>query len=153
MLKFFFTNICRFQSKHEEDKRNALLSYNLIDKKQFFQVPPNLTYIEAAVNALQTTNESKWPCSREEELRWKRESSIQEATLPIYKCGPSQDLSCSLMLTISPWCLFINSTGCTIRLRNRAEKESCIVEPNGVIMPFQVEVRNFFVCLVFFHKT
>ncbi|XP_063704154.1 intermembrane lipid transfer protein VPS13B [Culicoides brevitarsis] len=128
-----------FKSLYDEDKRRALLSYKLIDAKQFFQVPPTFKNIENAIKLLQTETSANWPCKREEELRWNRENSFQEGTLPIYKCGPAQELSCSLMLTISPWALFINSTGVSIRLKSVDGKESCLIEPNNVVMPFSVE--------------
>lgn len=128
-----------FKSIYDEDKRNALLSYQLVDKKNFFKIPSKFGSIEAAIEGMKEPIATSWPCSREEELRWSRENSFQEATLPVYKCGPSHELSCALMMTISPWCLFINSTGCEVRLTSRNGVDSCLIQPNNVVMPFSVQ--------------
>ncbi|XP_055587583.1 intermembrane lipid transfer protein VPS13B [Uranotaenia lowii] len=122
-----------------EDKQKALLSYRLIDGRSFFQVPERFKTIENAIELLQQNHKLPWPCSREEELRWKRENSIQEATLPIYHCSAAHELSCSLMLSISPWCFFINQLGCPVRLKNYETQEVNIVEANNIVMPSYIE--------------
>lgn len=82
-------------------------------------------------------NEIKWPCSREEEQRWLRNSTKDDVTLPIYKCSLSRELSCSLMLNISPWCLFLNSTGIDVKITS--ENLNKEMEPNNVLMPFFIK--------------
>ncbi|XP_053671577.1 intermembrane lipid transfer protein VPS13B [Anopheles nili] len=130
-----------FTSPHGEDKRKALLSYRLIDGKTFFQVPVRFRSIEAALDALQTGQRlPNWPCSREEELRWRRENSIQEATFPLYHCSTSYEMSCCLMLNIAPWAHFINQLGCEVRLKNCTSSDTNIIAPNSIIMPIHVEV-------------
>ncbi|XP_053661509.1 intermembrane lipid transfer protein VPS13B [Anopheles marshallii] len=129
-----------FNSPHGEDKRKALLSYRLIDGKTFFQVPTRFRNIENALIALRNGRQlPNWPCSREEELRWRRENSIQEATFPLYHCSAAYEMSCCLMLNIAPWALFINQLGCEVRLRNYSTSDVNIVAPNSIIMPFHVE--------------
>uniref|UniRef100_A0A675B3R5 Chorein N-terminal domain-containing protein n=2 Tax=Anopheles darlingi TaxID=43151 RepID=A0A675B3R5_ANODA len=127
-----------FNSLHGEDKRKALLSYRLIDGKSFFQVPARLRSVEAALDALKVAQQlsSGWPCSREEEQRWRRENSIQEATFPVYHCSPAFEMSCCLMLSIAPWALFINQLGCEVRLKsNTVNHDTNIIAPNSIIMP------------------
>uniref|UniRef100_A0A182WW13 Chorein N-terminal domain-containing protein n=1 Tax=Anopheles quadriannulatus TaxID=34691 RepID=A0A182WW13_ANOQN len=129
-----------FNSPHGEDKRKALLSYRLIDGKTFFQVPARFRNIENALLALRNSQRTpEWPCSREEELRWRRENSIQEATFPLYHCSAAYEMSCCLMLNIAPWALFINQLGCEVRLRNHTTNDVNIIAPNSIIMPFHVE--------------
>uniref|UniRef100_A0A182YLN0 Chorein N-terminal domain-containing protein n=1 Tax=Anopheles stephensi TaxID=30069 RepID=A0A182YLN0_ANOST len=129
-----------FNSPRGEDKRKALLSYRLIDGKTFFQVPARFRNVESALEALRTGRRlPDWPCSREEELRWRRENSIQEATFPLYHCSAAYELSCCLMLSIAPWALFINQLGCEVRLRNLTTSDVNIIAPNSIVMPFHVE--------------
>uniref|UniRef100_A0A182JVY1 Vacuolar protein sorting-associated protein 13B n=1 Tax=Anopheles christyi TaxID=43041 RepID=A0A182JVY1_9DIPT len=129
-----------FNSPHGEDKRKALLSYRLVDGKTFFQVPTRFRTIENALVALRNSQRTpEWPCSREEELRWRRENSIQEATFPLYHCSAAYEMSCCLMLNIAPWALFINQLGCEVRLRNYTTNDVNIIAPNSIIMPFHVE--------------
>ncbi|XP_052863734.1 intermembrane lipid transfer protein VPS13B [Anopheles cruzii] len=129
-----------FNSLHGEDKRKALLSYRLIDGKTFFQVPARLRSVEAALAALKAAQcDSGWPCSREEELRCRRENSIQEATFPLYHCSAAYEMSCCLMLSIAPWALFINQLGCEVRLRSGNSNDTNIIAPNSIIMPVHVE--------------
>ena len=59
--------------------------------------------------------------------------------MPNYKCSAASDISCSLMLNIAPWCLFINSLGCQVKLKNTTNDDSCQIEPNNIIMPFYIE--------------
>lgn len=132
-----------FKSHHGEDKRKARLTYQLVDRKEFFKVPPQFQSIDHAIEALKADETLRWPCGREEELRCFRENSFQESTLPLFKCGPASELSCSLMMTVSPWCLFINSTANDVRLASSDGSEKCIVESNHLVMPFSVE--NYFV--------
>ncbi|XP_065088861.1 intermembrane lipid transfer protein VPS13B [Ochlerotatus camptorhynchus] len=129
-----------FNALHGEDKRKALLSYRLIDGRSFFQVPERFKTVEAAIEMLQKNHTLNWPCSREDELRWKRENSIQEATLPLYHCSAAHELSCCLMLSIAPWCLFINQLGCQVRIKNYTTNELNIVEPNNILMPQYIEL-------------
>nr|XP_029723384.1 vacuolar protein sorting-associated protein 13B-like [Aedes albopictus] len=129
-----------FNALHGEDKRKALLSYRLIDGRSFFQVPDRFKTVEAAIEMLQKNHSLPWPCSREDELRSKRENSIQEATLPLYHCSAAHELSCCLMLSISPWCLFINQLGCQVRIKNYTTNETNIIEPNNILMPQYIEV-------------
>ncbi|XP_021693609.1 vacuolar protein sorting-associated protein 13B [Aedes aegypti] len=129
-----------FNALHGEDKRKALLSYRLIDGRSFFQVPDRFKTVESAIEMLQKNHTLNWPCSREDELRWKRENSIQEATLPLYHCSAAHELSCCLMLSIAPWCLFINQLGCQVRIKNYTTNEQNIVEPNNILMPQYIEV-------------
>ncbi|XP_058811887.1 intermembrane lipid transfer protein VPS13B [Topomyia yanbarensis] len=128
-----------FKSPHGEDKRKAMLSYRLVDGRSFFQVPEHFRTVETAIETLQKCHRMQWPCSREDELRWKRDNSIQEATLPLYRCAAAHELSCCLMLSIAPWCLFINQLGCRVRLKNYTTDEINIVEPNNIVMPAYIE--------------
>ncbi|XP_053682005.1 intermembrane lipid transfer protein VPS13B [Sabethes cyaneus] len=129
-----------FNSPHGEDRRKALLSYRLIEGRSFFQVPERFRKVESAIEMLQKSHKLHWPCSREDELRWKRENAIQEATLPLYHCAAAHEMSCCLMLSIVPWCLLINQLGCSIRLKNCSTGEMDIVEPNNIVMPHYMEV-------------
>lgn len=128
-----------FKSHHGEDKRRARLGYQLIDRKEFFKVPPQYHNIDMALAALKEEHNIRWPCDREEELRCYRENPFQEATLPLFKYGPAHELSCSLMMTVSPWCLFLNSTACDVRLKDRDATETCVIEAGNIVMPFNVE--------------
>ncbi|XP_055618736.1 intermembrane lipid transfer protein VPS13B [Toxorhynchites rutilus septentrionalis] len=128
-----------FYSPHGEDKRRALLSYRIIDGRTFFQVPERFKKVENAISMLQNCHIPNWPCSREDELRCKRENSIQEATFPLYNCSAPHELSCCLMLSIAPWCLFINKLGCQVRVKNFVTNEVDIVEPNNIVMPHYIE--------------
>lgn len=80
-------------------------------------------------------------------LRQHRENSFQESTMPIYQFAahPPDDLSCSLMLTLAPWTLFINSTACLVKLINFVDKNSCFVTANDIVMPFFISVKNFII--------
>ncbi|XP_055526290.1 intermembrane lipid transfer protein VPS13B [Wyeomyia smithii] len=129
-----------FNSPHGEDRRKALLSYRLIEGRSFFQVPERFRVVENAIAMLQKSHELNWPCSREDELRWKRENAIQEATLPLYHCAAAHELSCCLMLSIVPWCLLINQLGCSIRIKNCSTSEMNIVEPNNIVMPYYMDI-------------
>uniref|UniRef100_A0AAG5CN30 Chorein N-terminal domain-containing protein n=1 Tax=Anopheles atroparvus TaxID=41427 RepID=A0AAG5CN30_ANOAO len=130
-----------FNSPHGEDKRKALLSYRLIDGKTFFQVPPRFRSIENVLEAIRASQrQTSWPCSREEEQRWRRENSIQEATFPLYHCSAANEMSCCLKLNIAPWALFINQLGCEVRLKNCSTTDTNIIAPNSIVMPFHVEV-------------
>jgi hypothetical protein len=40
----------------------------MIDKKQFFCIPEKLTKIDHAIESLMKKEETRWPCSREEEV-------------------------------------------------------------------------------------
>lgn len=131
--------ISSFNSPHGEDKRKALLSYRLIDGRTFFQVPDRFKTVEAAIGMLRKSHSVPWPCSREEELRWRRENSIQEATFPLYNCSAAHELSCCLMLSIAPWALFINQLGCPVRVRNCDSYEVNLIEPNNIVMPHYIE--------------
>lgn len=44
------------------------------------------------------------------------------------------------MLSIAPWCLFINQLGCQVRIKNYTTNEQNIVEPNNILMPQYIEV-------------
>ncbi|XP_062558103.1 intermembrane lipid transfer protein VPS13B [Armigeres subalbatus] len=129
-----------FNALHGEDKRKALLSYRLVNGRSFFQVPDRFKTVETAIEMLQKNHSPSWPCSREDELRCKRDNSIQEATLPLYHCSAAHELSCCLMLSIAPWCLFINQLGCQVRIKNFTTNELNIVEPNNILMPQYIEI-------------
>lgn len=137
-----------FSSPHEdEDKRKALLSYNFVDKNTFYTIPEKYSTIENAIAMLGKPIATEWPCSREEEIRTYRDNTYQDITMPVYNCSSSHDLSCALMLNISPWCLFINSLEYNIRLKNVSDDETCIIEKQNIVMPFFIKVKT----IVFFH--
>lgn len=67
LLMFIFLSNS-FNSLHGEDKRTALLSYKIIDKNNFFNIPKEYTDIDKINEELDNTNEINWPCSRDEEV-------------------------------------------------------------------------------------
>lgn len=73
-------------------------------------------------------------------LRWHRFVTQQDPIVPIFKCIPSRELSSSLMLDVTTWCLFINSIGCTIQLINSTDRSCCIVHSNNIAMPLPIAV-------------
>lgn len=46
------------------------------------------------------------------------------------------------MLDVRPWCLFINSIGCTIQLNNSTDSHCCTIHSNNIAMPFEITVRE-----------
>lgn len=127
-----------------EEKNKITLSYKFIDKNSFFRIPEEYSDISKAIEKLELMHEENWPCDREEELRVKRENTVNGATLPLYSFSSPhpEELSCSLMLTLAPWCLVINSTGCMVKLTNLNDKSECLVEPNNTTMPFHITVSR-----------
>jgi hypothetical protein len=63
LIKFFHSF-----SSNNEDKKKVQLSYNLVDKKSFYEISKEFLDINAAIEALEKAIEEKWPCSREEEV-------------------------------------------------------------------------------------
>lgn len=49
-------------------------------------------------------------------------------------------LSCSLKVTLSPWCMITNSTGCLIKLTNLSSKEENLIEANEILVPSHIQV-------------
>lgn len=136
-----FHVLLRFISPHGEDKNRALLSYKLIDKNEFFPIPPELNTIDKVLCKLENPKKITWPCSREEEQRWEREVTKSLTAMPIYNCSASEELSCSLTLNIMPWCLFINSTGSDIKIAESENFTSTVITSNSVAMSFYISVR------------
>lgn len=62
--------------------------------------------------------------------------------MPIFNCSTSKELSCSLMLSIAPWCLLINSTGMNIKVCDNESNNCNIVPSNNISMPFFIPVSN-----------
>lgn len=52
-------------------------------------------------------------------------------------------LSCSLVLTLMPWCMMANSTGSLIKITNLSSNEFCFVEANDILIPFYIKVSYF----------
>lgn len=120
------------------DKWKTVLSYKAIDRKSFFSIPERFRTIHEIIKELEKTEELKWPCAKEEELSLERPATLQKSALPLYKFSPSRELSCSLMMDVLPWCLFINSIGCEIKLINSTDSGSYSIEPNHIAMPFMI---------------
>ncbi|GAB0097728.1 hypothetical protein DMENIID0001_133940 [Sergentomyia squamirostris] len=127
----------KFLSPLGEDRRDVLLSYRAIDKNVIF--PETTQSIEKILEMLENClNEMKtqWPGVREEEQLIDRKVKNQGATVPIYKFSKNHPISNSLMLEISPWCIFINSTEFDVRITSQDEKLSTVVGSNELTMPF-----------------
>lgn len=116
------------------------MSYRAVDPNKFFAENEKFSEIDGATVLLEKPYEINWPCSREEELRWHRNVTQQDPTMPIFKCLPSRELSSSLMLDVVPWCLFINSIGCTVQLINTTDSNCCLIHSNNIAMPFVISV-------------
>lgn len=43
------------------------------------------------------------------------------------------------MLNISPWCLFINSTGVKVKLLSSDRQRTCLIDSNHIGMPFVIQ--------------
>lgn len=116
----------------------TVLSYKSVDRKSLFSIPERLKSINDILKELEKPEEIKWPYANEEERSLDRLSTPQRSALPLYKFSPSRDLSCSLLLDVLPWCLFINSIGCDIKLINSTDGNSYIIEPNYIGTPFMI---------------
>ncbi|CRL05825.1 CLUMA_CG018852, isoform A [Clunio marinus] len=118
----------------------VMLSYKLINRNSFFKIPDEYSDINRAVEKFETTFDERWPCGRDEEFRVLRDVTSNGPTLPVYHLSSQnpEDLSCSLMLTLAPWCSIINSSGYAIKLINFVTKEVCSVDVNAVAMPFYI---------------
>lgn len=62
------------------------------------------------------------------------------SAMPLYKFTASRELSCSLLLDVLPWCLFINAMGVDIKITNSAENVSCPIESNHIAVPVMITV-------------
>ncbi|XP_059611224.1 intermembrane lipid transfer protein VPS13B [Phlebotomus argentipes] len=128
----------KFVSAHGEDRRDVMLSYRAIEKNMIFQGVNQGDFdkmIESLENCL-VEPKSSWPCAREEELLWERKVKNQGATIPIYKFSASHPNSNCLMLEVSSWCLFINSTEFETKLTSWDDKQSTTARSNDVTMLF-----------------
>lgn len=70
--------------------------------------------------------------------------NLNGPTLPVYHLSSQspEELSCSLMLTLAPWCSIINSTGRSIKVTNLTSNEFCTVDANNIAMPFHINVSS-----------
>jgi len=124
-----------------------MLSYKAIEKNNFFKMPKKNLSITNIIEELENIDTTQWPCSREEELRCYRETLFNNTinyTTPLYNISPSKYLSCSLMLNVLPWALFINSTNYDIKLVHEnlsSTSDTCIIKANNIGMPFMIIVR------------
>jgi hypothetical protein len=61
----------------------------------------------------------------------------------LYELSPHEQdsISCSLMLTLIPWCIFINSSGSVVKLTNISTNEVCLMGANDMNIPFYIEVN------------
>jgi hypothetical protein len=76
------------------------------------------------------------------QFRCERDVTHNGPILPLYHLSSQtpEELSCSLMLTLAPWCSVINSTGYLVKLKNLTSTDECLVEVNDVAMPFYINV-------------
>uniref|UniRef100_A0A1B0CVH0 Uncharacterized protein n=2 Tax=Lutzomyia longipalpis TaxID=7200 RepID=A0A1B0CVH0_LUTLO len=129
----------KFISPHGEDRRDVLLSYRAIEKNVIFHgnfSGDDVSKTAQSLEACLTEPKSTWPCSRDEELACDRKVKNQGATVPIYKFSASHEKSNSLMLEVSSWCLFINSTEFDVRIASLDDKISTNIRSNDIAMLF-----------------
>ncbi|KAL7023795.1 hypothetical protein ACKWTF_012787 [Chironomus riparius] len=117
------------------------LSYNLVNKNTFFKIPDEYSDIPKAIEKLEENKEFQWPCSRDEEHQIERKFAMNEKITTLYELSSHEldGLCCSLMLTIIPSCIFINSSGIRIKIINCVTNEECFLESNYVTIPFYIE--------------
>lgn len=90
------------------------------------------------ITELEKPQKINWPSALDNELRVLRKTTSQHCpTVPLYKCFASRELSCSLMLDVVPWCLFINSTDVDILLQTMDDQLT--IEGNSIAMPFLLD--------------
>uniref|UniRef100_A0A6B2EK58 Putative vacuolar protein n=1 Tax=Phlebotomus kandelakii TaxID=1109342 RepID=A0A6B2EK58_9DIPT len=129
----------KFISAHGEDRRDVLLSYRAIEKNMVFQGSVQGEDFGRMIDSLEgylAEPKSSWPCRREEEVLWERKVKNQGATVPVYKFSASHPNSNCLMLEVSSWCLFINSTEFEMKLTSLDEKQSTGIRSNDISMLF-----------------
>lgn len=120
------------------DNWKTVLSYKSVDRKTLFSIPERLRNIDDILKELERPEEVKWPYTNEEESFIDRMSTPQRSALPLYKFSPSRELSCSLLLDVLPWCLFINTIGCEMQLVNSTDGNAYTIEPNHIGTPFMI---------------
>ncbi|KAL3269016.1 hypothetical protein HHI36_008100 [Cryptolaemus montrouzieri] len=116
------------------------LNYSLIDHDNFFKKMDNIN-IQDIREALKTYNEVKWPYFGEEldQVEWV--IGEQPETHVQIKYHNSCQYSSSLMVELLPWCLLVNTLGCTIGIKTDG-MELCILRHNGIVAPPKME-ENF----------
>lgn len=133
----FLFNLDTHPSSSNENWK-TFLSYKSTDRKLLFTIPERLKTIDDINAELEKPDEVKWPCSNYEECLLDRPISEHKWALPLYKFSPSHDFSCSLLLDILPWCLFINSLGCEIKIINSTDGNNYSIESNHIGTPFMI---------------
>jgi hypothetical protein len=76
------------------------------------------------------------------QIQIKRNVDLHKSILPVYQLSAQKpdQLSCSLLLTLAPWCSFINSLNTELRLKNLTTKEDFTIQSNNIGIPFYIEV-------------
>ncbi|KAG5670103.1 hypothetical protein PVAND_000386 [Polypedilum vanderplanki] len=127
----------------QQDRSPAVvtLSYKLINKNSFFKIPDEFSDITKAIEKIEEKRNTFWPCARDEEYQCIRNFTMHQTVSTLYELSPyEQDsISCSLMLTLIPWCIFINSSGCVIKLTNISTNDACLMATNDMMVPFYIE--------------
>lgn len=122
------------------DNWKTILSYKSMDRKSLFNIPEErFKTIDDIIKELEKPDKVKWPINNNyEEGLLNRPISQNKSALPLYKFSQSRDLSCSLLLDVLPWCLFINALACEIKVVNSTDGNHYSIESNHIGTPFMI---------------
>ncbi|KAL9894530.1 vacuolar protein sorting 13B [Glossina fuscipes fuscipes] len=117
-------------------------TYNLtlksLDWQKFFFYSDHKWNVESALQILSKPIVRHWPLNDEDELRVRRISKAKSTVDVIYHVSRNREFSCTLSLELSPWGIWINSTGINVRISNLKITQSVIIESNGLEMLFDL---------------
>lgn len=69
---------------------------------------------------------------------------MSDTTTTLYELSSQEPigLTCSLMVTLSPWCMVTNSTGSLIKITNLSSNEANFLEANDIFIPSYIQVSS-----------
>lgn len=114
------------------------LSLKSLNWNKFFWYDEQKWTIEAALNELAKASRSKWPAMDENEWRIQRLSLLSTPPTITFKCLPSREFGCALILDVIPWGLFINSSGVLVSVLDIGTQDYIHIESNCMEMMFTI---------------
>lgn len=150
-IVFFFLlfHFNRFPKWHGEDRHNAILTFNNIDWDKFFSIDNNKKiqikeFLENISNSLYQSSHIKWPYLTNSNINVsnniKRDiQTDQLLSIPLFKCLPHSNLSYTLKMSISPWCLFVNTLQFDIKIQNLSNNDFIKIDAGKIGMLFPIE--------------
>ncbi|KAK9889546.1 hypothetical protein WA026_006901 [Henosepilachna vigintioctopunctata] len=120
------------------------MNYSLIDHQTFFK-KMNKVDIQDILESLKACNEVKWPYFGDELDDINLIIGEQPETHVQVKYQNACPYSSSLMVELLPWCLLVNTLGCTIGIKMEGT-EVCTLRHNGIVAPPKME-ENFNICV------